>query len=725
MKRFSIYFLFGISILTAAFVYDYYANMADWKSFYDKWYALKVDRLDSEALVARSFLEARRDEGELADFLESRRRSGSIDYWVFYRDQQVVDTSLRPEELKGVRFDLEAPGQNIIALTPVDHYAVERTDMEGRTEALVVGSHYNQEKFLADNLAERKTAIIRYCIGMFLVSLAIFAFLFRDFMSSISVLARGGRRSYRGIGSHSREADMLLRGLTSYDDKNIELKKEKEMFIWQVLPSLRTELMSGRKPPYDFGCTLVRTDINNFSKIYNEFPVEQFAATISDFFTDVSHVVSRYNGLVHEFIGDEVIFYFKDEDCGNSSIAALSAIRDINQIAMEYHRMTAIERGYPFTVKSALSHGRLRFGKFVNGYGIAGPTLIESVRIISHVHEKDENVVVFDSRHLSSIESVVTSGFYSEAKLKGFAEDRRLYYYISHRPIAAVLDDSGGHELLRYYRSDEDICALISWAKDHGGRQQEMGRVLRVIGLLRQAPVTRSNGVPQKLLLSWIKDLLDAVKTAGDRCDDSQLRILASVVRLTENLVPASDFNHEFETVIRDVLNVNDRRVVANALDALTFFRRDYEPTLAERLARHLDNRVAANALVHEGMREISPFVVKRLFKLMSSHKSANIASGLYAFGEIAAFHRLQDPVYFNTQLAFQRLARHLLRLVVHDDARVRRQAQIATRKFDDATLSLEAWEALRTSASAQFFEEAKENIGEPPVSDAQERKIA
>jgi adenylate cyclase len=725
MKRFSIYFLFGISILTAAFVYDYFANIADWKSFYHRRFLVKVDLLDSEALVARSFLEARKDEGEVADFLESRRRQGSIDFWVHYRNGVVLDTSLRPQELKEAEFKLDVPGQDILELTPLDYYVVERLKTDLGNEVLVVGSHYDQEKFLADNLAERKEAIIRYCIGIFLICLTIFVFLFRDFMNSISILVRGGRRSYRGISLRSREAEMLVRGLISYDDKTIELKKEKEMFIWQVLPSLRTELMSGRKPPYDFGCTLVRTDINNFSTIYSDFPVEEFAATISDFFTDVSHVVSRYNGLIHEFIGDEVIFYLKDEDCGNSSIAAVSAIRDINQIAVEYNKMTTTERGYPFTVKSAFSHGRLRFGKFVNGYGIAGPALIESVRIISHIHEKDDNVVVFDSRHLGSIKNVVISEFYADAKLKGLPEDRQLYSYAGNRPIREFLNGNDELDLIRYYRSDEDLCVLLSWAMERSRHPSDVSHVLRLIGVLRQVPVTRSNGAPQKLLLSWIENLMQEVKTAGSDCDDAHLRILASIVRLTENLVPPGSFTHEYEAVIRDVLNVNDRRVVANALDALTLFRRDYEPTLAERLARHLDNRVAANALVHEGIREISPFVVKRLIKLLKSRKVAHVASGLYAFGEIAAFHRLQDPVYFNTQLAFQRLAHQLLVLVVHEDARVRRQAQIAVRKFRDTNLIIEVWGALRASKDSRVIEEAKENLGEAPPFDSEERKVA
>src|SRR5690606_15605838 len=121
-----------------------------------------------------------------------------------------------------------------------------------------------------------------------------------------------GPRAFGPGTATSKEAEMLVRGMAAYDARAARLESERELFRWQVLPSLRNELMSGREPPYSFACTLVRTDINNFSGIYNRHPVEEFTATINEFFTDVSHIIARYGGYVHEFVGDEVIYYFKD-----------------------------------------------------------------------------------------------------------------------------------------------------------------------------------------------------------------------------------------------------------------------------------------------------------------------------------------------------------------------------------------------------------------------------
>lgn len=711
MRRISIYVLYGLTILTVVAVFDYNANLWDWSSFYNEWYARRADALNDEALVGSSFMLARKSHEELADFLESRRRTWGIDFWAVYRNGMIVETSLTDEELRIYRIDLSLPNQRIeISPDRRVSYAVEPL-IDG--EKLVVGVRYNKKRFLADNISDRGTIMLRYCLGLFLICLAVFAFFFRDFMNSISELARRGRRSYRDIGARSREAEMLVRGLSSYDERAAELKKEKELLIWQVLPSLRTELMSGRTPPYDFTCTLVRTDINNFSTIYNTHPVEEFAETINDFFIEVSHVVSRYNGLVHEFVGDEVIFYFKDEDCGNSVLAALSAIRDINEIASAFHRKTTSERGYPFTVKSAFAHDRLRFGRFVNGYGIAGPSLIESVRIISQIHEKDENIVVFDSRHREFVENSVECEFYVSTKLKGFPDERRLYSYRRHRPVEELLAATAYDENLRYYRSDRDLCAMIEWARSSRHRAEDPKRIGRLIGVLRQVPVTRSNGEPSKHLASWITELLAEVQSATASAGDEPLRTLASVLRLTENIVPPGDFTRGYEDLLRSAIVVEDRRVVANALDALKAFRREYDPTFFDRLASHLDNRIAANALIHEGIRDISRFVIKRMIKLMRSKNPANVASALYAFGEIAAHHRIHDPVYFNTQIAFLRLAENIPLLASHADARVRRQAFAAIRKLGDEKLTAAIWQIVH--ANAALTQEARDHLGDPP----------
>jgi class 3 adenylate cyclase len=710
MKRISIYVSFSLSILTAVIFYDYKMNSNEWQKFYQHWFAERVDRLPDEALVAVEIFVPRQNLDELSEFLESRRRNHAIDYWAVVQENNIVETSLLAEEAQELDFDLQLQAKQVAGARKKYHYAVRKI---GEDRFLVLGVWYKSDEFIGEHLADRKTIMMSYCIGLSLICILIFLYFFRDFMRSVGELARGGLRSFGSQKSRSREAETLARGLLSYEEQARDLKKENQIYTWQVLPSLRTELASGRKPPYEFDCTLVRTDINHFSQIYNQFPVAEFAASINEFFKEVCHVVARYDGLVHEFLGDEVIYYFKDEVCGNSALMAISAIREINAIAERYHQMTTRERGYGFTVKSSLAHGRLLYGEFVNRFGVSGPVLIETVRILSQVQEKSENVVVFDSRHLPALEAVVSREFFEEVQMKGFSEKHSLYVYRGHRSVQELLKDKNAFAYLRYYRSDEDHLTLLNWVRARAEAGESWSKLAWVIGFIRQVQVTACDGRAQSFLLSWIEGLIGQLQLHV-RAEDAHL--LSALIGVVPSLLPHESFSADWERVLKASLELSETRVVANAIDTLTHFRRSYDERWREALSHHYDPRVVANALVHEGILGLRPFVVRRLAQLLESSSSerAPIASALYALGEIASFHRQRDPVYFGTQIEMQNLLRRLPEFALHRDARVRTQALRALHRLRDAELINEMWAKIDRSQDKSFRSEAIQILGSP-----------
>lgn len=692
MKRVSVYVLYAITIVTVMVIYDAYSTFTHWRDFYRKSLGEHAARLNDEALIGRSYFVARNDLGELAEFLESRRRSEAINFWSLYEMGKLKDTSIASDELSKLTFDFSKSGSRIWH-EPVGKYFYATENLDSKTQ-LVVGVRDAENLFYKTRFNLQKKILVDYLVGILIICFATFAFFFRDITRSISEISKGGGRSYRRTNPHSKEADVLMRGLASYDERQSELKEEKDLYAWQVLPSLRTELMSGREPPYEFECTLVRTDINNFSKIYNEHPVEEFAATINEFFTEASHIIGRYRGLVHEFIGDEVIFYFKNESVGDSVAAAFSAIRDINAVASELNKMTLQKRGYPFTVKSSFAKGRLRYGRFVNGYGIAGPILIETVRILSHVHEKGGNAIVFDERHLPSIEMLAISSSYGSVKLKGFAQEKNLFSCVAHHELSEVLrfTTQSLHniaqeklDVISHYRSDSDLVQTIEWIRGHA---REIGTVSlhRMVGNLRSIQLTKTNGLPQLALLNWLNVMVTNIEEGKHDLELSR-KVLSATIRLVENLVPLNEFSQDFSSVLHRAAALKDRRIVSNALDVLTMFQGDSDRSLAERLAKASDNRVAANALVHEGLRSISPFVVKKLAKMLRAPSPAKTASALYAIGEIARHHREADIVYLHTHVDFQKLVGAVPELVLHQNESVRRQALIAAKKTADLML--------------------------------------
>ena len=514
------------------------------------------------------------------------------------------------------------------------------------------------------------------------------------------------------------DVEMLVRGLALYDDDVYRLAQERDLLSSHVLPTLRTEMMSGRKPPYDFSCTVVRTGINNFPKIYSDFPVYEFIGTINEFFTEVTQVVSRYNGLIYEFVGDEVIYYFKDEDVGNSAAIAVSAIRDIHAIAERYDESTHKNRGYNFTVRSSLAHGSMHFQRLVNGFGLAGSILCETGRILSHIDDKHGNALMFDDRHNGLVDRVCNVGKSVSVHSKGFDEKRSLMIYEDHKPLEDILASGDIKHLddLRFFRSNKDLLAQFAWAREQttAGNYEA---VMTVVSLFKQIPPTRVSVDVQEEFVHWLEEMFGVILNAPKASAQSEpiketKKILGASLRLAERFVTESDFEERFEPVFREAMKVKDRRVIANALDVLRYFKSTDDLSFSKHLIRHEDNRVAGNALVHVGSKELSSVVVRSLQRMLESRRATHIASALYAIGELAVFHRSRDQRYYTTQISFLRLVQSIPTYVTHKDVMVRRQALLAAKKSEDEKVLHAIREIIVREPRGDLAREADEHLG-------------
>jgi class 3 adenylate cyclase len=520
---------------------------------------------------------------------------------------------------------------------------------------------------------------------IFVLILGVGYWVLRDVMKIASRMKDGRGADLGDIKTNSYESEMMARSLSSFSNELTKSEEENRLYANQLLPSLRTELKSGQKPPYDFHCTMVRTDINNFSQIYSKHNVDELMSTINDFFTDVTHIVSRYEGFVHEFLGDEVIFYFKDQHHQNSFQTALAAVRDIQKAAEKYSEVTTKERGYPFTIKSSLAHGSIRFGPLVKGYTLAGAVLIETVRILSHVVEKNGNVIYVDSPNLKRIGDFCSFEEAVRVQLKGMDGQRTLYSCRRFKTFEQVLANFNEESALeiQLYRSDENIVELIEFLQRmHREGKDSESVTQKAIACMRGWDLTQTDGAPLRSVLGWIEDLLKNAKP-----DITNVRIVSSLARVIGTVGKQEFFASDIEPVLQRLLTHSDRRVVANALQVLTQFTDGDKPRLAHELSSNVDNRIAGNALIYDGLREITPLVLKRLGKMIHAKSPQKIAAGLYALGEIAFHYRTFDAVSFANQIELHELFSDIPKLTHHEDERVRRQATTALEKIADPAL--------------------------------------
>lgn len=520
----------------------------------------------------------------------------------------------------------------------------------GDQRRLKLGFNVNREAFLQDMEILRKNEDRRIFVLSLLITFAVFLFAARDLLRVAKTIRTKGVRGLKDLRVMSQEAADLQQGLVGFGEAMGDLEKENRKLSAQILPSLRTELQSGKTPPYDFNCTMVRTDINGFTQIFHEHPVDAFLTTINEFFTECSHIVSRYDGYIHEFVGDEIIYYFKDEQHVNSVTAALACAKEISAVAERIHRCTSSERGYPFRIKSSLSYGRIRFGPLLNGFSLAGAPLIETTRILSAVSEKNENTIHFDSSNFVRLHPAVEYAEAFRANLKGMEGERTILRYLGHRPLGDVIAKSALSEVIGDYRSDSDLTKLLLVI----AAQPDSPPAKEALRFLNQVQVTKCG--PE-----FTAVLIDVIRSVAD------VRTIASLVAAIPHLVPPANFDDSLHNLLIELVEHQDSRVVANTIETLQALR-DLNPKVSRRLDGRLvdskNTRVAANALVYLGTTEISRDIVRRVRKLLNSSDVNHVIAGIFAWGEIARHHRETDPVYFKTQTEFRNLLRRFDSLV-------------------------------------------------------------
>lgn len=545
----------------------------------------------------------------------------------------------------------------------------------------VVGHKKNLWGYFAYFYRTYKLYFLKDIALVFVLVMGILLFHFRDFFKILrSLKARGLKRGVLSV-ANSSETAVLMQGIKGYETNIEMLSKENLVLKGLVLPALRREIFSGKKPPYEFACTLVRTDINGFTSIFSSDKRAQFMEVINEFFVDVTHVVSRYNGFVYEFIGDEVLFYFKDEDCAaplESSAIAISAVRDIQEIAEKMNERTEAEYGYSFRVKSSLSYGLLRFGPLVDGYSLAGVPLIETVRLLSTVHEKSENVALMDDSVRTRIGDLCVVRDRGVVMLKGLPGARRTHIYQAHVPLSHHLRQERLEtlRLASYYRSDAGLCEVLDCVRTRRA-ELDRERILTLLGIFRTFKATRPSVDVKAAYLNLLDSLLDEPTTGQEEGSF----VLSTVISLAPQLFGKESFQGRLRERFYACLKIANKRIVANTLDVFA----ELDPSAGDEAFASPefqgDNRIAANVLVKQAKKDWNKSSARQLKAMLKGKNPYFKASGLYALGEIARHLKQVDEVAFQADSSLQDLLGEATGHLAHANKMVRRQALRAIEK--------------------------------------------
>ncbi len=510
---------------------------------------------------------------------------------------------------------------------------------------------------------------------VFLVAIIGF-FFFREIYQLISALKSPDRLGSKKIKPKSTEADLLLRGLSLYERQIEDLSKENQTLNEHLLPALKRELSSGREPPYSFDCTLVRTDINDFSTMFNRSDREKFMESIHDFFVLISHTISRYGGYVYEFIGDEVIYYFKDEEHENSALAAVSCIRTIHQEADLFSDHTKTEIGCPWIVKSSVAHGSLRFGRLVNGHSLAGGILIETVRILSHIHEKASHTIYYGKEVATRIEPLCTGELEQEVVLRGVpGGSRPLYSYRSHRPLLELLKEkreSSLHSLVVFYRSNADIREMFEFLKKNE-RQIEDSLFFSIILVFRSVKLKQSVLEFKEGYQMLLQELLSHLPKAED--PSNLIKRLTALVGCADHLLTAENLDPELNATHRQVLAIDSPRLTATLIEQDVLVDSLNAPISYRHFHSTGNGRLLSNLLIRHGKIEITGRVIREIWFMLKNKDPLFVASGLYAVGMIGTHYRHHNPIYLAAHRRFQDIILKLPSFIAHSHDSISHQA--------------------------------------------------
>lgn len=704
-RKLSLFTLTIVAVSLGTIIYLPMSAILDFNDKFDEIILTKEKRLVQYLKVSQSLYSAGADK-ELTNLLHQILLDNDISYIAIYQNKKLAHVWPAEHPLASAyAYEDRAPkaGNDLINKT-----LSERSEFLSDDTLLTLGiDKRNREAIWT--VAKRYYRVIVEDI-LIVIALAAMAFWVhtRDLRKLSKEIAKFGRVP-TALGKETKtgsaEAEAIVAGFRGYASAEKILKDKSDKLSSQVLPALKRELFSGQEPPYTFECTLVRTDINGFSQIFNSPYRDRFAKHIDDFFIGLTEIASRYDGLIYEFVGDEAIFYFKDylpddhqadDQLGPSTSInrALDAIRDIHMLARDIGLRTQLE-GHRFTVKSALAHGTLRFGQQVDGFSLSGGVLIETVRILSTVTDKVDSHLYFGSRHISYLRDDVTTEKVGTFSLKGYSEDVDLVRWTGSTPLSQHISNvtsttltGGAFDFVAQHRSDFSLETIISSAASARERWDLLHH-LALVHALRSLRVYRAHHP----LAATLNDWLAAARTLADQHSE-WYRLVSAILMIYPNLVPKSALGTKEIGYLESLIESKDPRTVANAIDVLTKYEIKATIRPLTSLFASENNRVAANALIYQGSQELNVAVLERLEKMIFGKQSddAKRASGLYALGEIARILRTRDEVYYSTRVELHRLILRCDVFTTHQNESVAHQATLAKAKAEiTADLSVAA----------------------------------
>lgn len=511
-------------------------------------------------------------------------------------------------------------------------YLYQTVKIDGKT--FTVGSHHNGSTFLLSQFGFYAWKILFDIAIITALAGALIMFVLRDVIKLSNLLKGSAKRNLTSIQPRSSEAQVFLSATESFEKLSQDLARESQMFSSSLGSAITTELRRGTAAPTSFPAVLVRVDLNSYTQKYLSTDLHQMTTALNQYFAAAREIIERHQGLIYEYIGDEIVFFFKDTTPHDITLfRAACCVRDL---FAEVSSLNLPE----FTLKASLSSGTLNFVKLDQGPAFSGVPLIQSARMLNYISNKKVSSLIVLNSDLPALGPMVEQQITLSGELKGFEGQFDLTEI---NAFQSMLKPNPAN-----YRSSADLSsslsALVTAFEDH-----DLNTAQSLLSELREVQVqSRAHGIAKEYL-SGLQVIVS---------DPFDLKVLSLMVSLSKNFLPLGEYNQTVKSLLLKVEKMSDARTRANALLARAHFETDLNLEL-EKIDKS-SSRLLADSLFVLGRKAVDPRLLKEIETLVAHKDPGFRASGLYLTSALLEFHRQNDAIYFKTNPCFERMRKIL-----------------------------------------------------------------
>lgn len=539
---------------------------------------------------------------------------------------------------------------------------------------LTVGFFTDKVGYIQYKLNQNKFILIFQQICVTLIAFIVIFFLIKD-LRLLKKQIENNNLNFDNIKTISSESESILRATKTLVQSSHILQTTNETFAGTITPAVLNEIKNKTQTPHTFFATLVRVDLNGYTRLFLEKKPGYITEVLNHYFKRSREIIERYDGLIYQFVGDEIVFFIKDPADKNPSDGALISkqkalmcVRSLFLVADEIEEKFAKTAGHKFKIKSSFAHGPITFNQLDQGYAFSGLPLIESVRMIGTFQENDENSLSIYKSDFTLLNNFASESESKVAPFKGFKEEQEITLVKKFVSLEHCLDTQPFSNFGSLFRYDSDLVLILKKMAFHI-QHRNKDAFFVIFSDLRSLRIETADA---KLIHKYIEILRNTI--TDYQMHNEKKEFISAIISLAYNLVPAQLFNEELYKLLEEALQLDDVRTQANALATLAEF--DPNSPRYKGYMNSKSHRLAANALLIEMKKEITGEIKKVAFNFLDSENPFFVASGLYAIEQAFNHHQVHNRIYYESSSVFQEIRNRCEKHLKSTNEMVQKRAQ-------------------------------------------------